>query len=104
MSADIARTLRPTTQPNEHAESGALRAARARARIVLALGPLTATAGVLWALIQPWRLTLLHPHGQGFWWLVAEPQLYVVVVGLLFRLVLAPGIVADLLAAAEEPE
>lgn len=102
MSADIAHTLRPTTQQHEHAEPGALRSAHARARIVLALGPLTVTAGVLWALIQPWRLTLLHPYGQGFWWLVAEPPLYVVLVGLLFRLLLAPGIVADLLAAAEE--
>jgi hypothetical protein len=104
MSADIAHTLRSTTHPHPIAESAAVRAARARARIILALGPLTATAGVLWALVQPWRLTLLHPFGQGFWWLVAEPPLYVVLVGVLFRLLLAPGIVADLFAAAEEAE
>ena len=56
----------------------------------------TALAGLAWALWQPWRLTLLHPHGQGFWWLVAEPPLYVVLVGVLFRLLIAPGLVKDL--------
>ena len=68
----------------------------ARAHIVLSLGPLAVLAGIVWALVQPYRLTLLHPHGQGFWWLVAEPQLYVVLVGVLFRLVVAPGLVEDL--------
>ena len=65
-------------------------------RLVLGMGPATALAGVAWALLQPWRLTLLHPHGQGFWWLLAEPPLYVAVVGVLFRWVIAPGLVADL--------
>lgn len=104
MSADIAHTLRSTTHPYGHAESAAPAAARTRARIVLALGPVTATSGVVWALVQPWRLTLLHPFGQGFWWLLAEPPLYVVLVGVLFRLLLAPGIVADLFSVAEERE
>ena len=67
-----------------------------RVRTVLALGPLACVAGVAWALLQPWRLTLLHPHGQGFWWLFAEPPLYVVLAGLIFRFVIAPGIAADL--------
>lgn len=66
-----------------------------RARIVLALGPATVAAGVAWALVQPWRLTLLHPFHQGFWWLVAEPPLYVVLVGVVFRLVLAPALARD---------
>jgi hypothetical protein len=63
---------------------------------VLALGPVTSLAGLVWAIVQPWRLTLLRPHGQGFWWLVSEPQLYVVLVGILFRVVIAPGVVHDL--------
>jgi len=67
-----------------------------RARVVLALGPATAIGGIAWALLQPWRLTLLHPFGQGFWWLFAEPPLYVVLVGVLFRLVIAPGLVQDI--------
>jgi hypothetical protein len=92
VSADIAHTFRSTTDSQAAAE----RSVAVRARILLALGPLTAAAGVAWALFQPWRLTLLHPAGQGFWWLFAEPPLYVVLVGLLFRFALAPGIVADL--------
>ena len=67
-----------------------------RARLVLGLGPLTCLVGIAWALLQPWRLTLLHPHGQGIWWLLSEPPLYVVVVGLLFRFLLAPSIVEDI--------
>jgi len=66
-----------------------------RARAVLALGPLTAAAGIGWAVAQPWRLTLLHPHGQGFWWLLAEPPLYVVLVGVLFRWLIAPTLADD---------
>jgi hypothetical protein len=68
----------------------------ARARVVLSLGPLTVAAGVAWALFQPWRVTLLHPHGQGFWWLLVEPPLLVALAGLVFHLLVAPGVVADL--------
>jgi hypothetical protein len=93
VNADIARTL----ERKPRAKDAAAEARPARAHIVLALGPLTAAAGVAWSVAQPWRLTVLHPVGQGFWWLVAEPPLYVVLVGLLFRFLLAPGIVADLL-------
>jgi hypothetical protein len=75
---------------------GATRAATWRIRIVLTLGPLAAVIGLGWALIQPYRLTLIHPHGQGFWWLFSEPPLYVVLVGVLFRLLIAPGLVKDL--------
>ena len=60
----------------------------ARALAVLALGPLTMLGGVVWAFVQPWRVTLLHPHGEGFWWLV-------VAVGVFFA-ILAYGIVRDL--------
>jgi hypothetical protein len=67
----------------------------ARALTVLALGPLTALGGVVWAFVQPWRVTLLHPHGQGFWWLLVEPPLLVVLAGAVFALV-AAGIVRDL--------
>ena len=67
-----------------------------RARVVLALGPVTAVAGVVWALVQPWRLTLLHPYGQGVWWLIAEPPIYVVLAGVAFRAFVAGGLVEDL--------
>jgi len=68
----------------------------ARGRIVSALGPLTALAGVLWALAQPYRLTVLHPRGQGFWWLFVEPPLLVVAVGLLFYFAVLPALMRDL--------
>jgi len=67
-----------------------------RARIVSALGPLTMLAGAGWALAQPERITLLHPFGQGFWWLFSEPPLYVVLFGLLFRLIVVPPLLEDL--------
>jgi hypothetical protein len=67
-----------------------------RARVVNALGPLTVAVGIAWALIQPWRITLLHPHGQGFWWLVVEPPLLVAAAGLAFHRFIARPLLADL--------
>jgi hypothetical protein len=68
----------------------------ARARAVSAIGPLTVLAGIAWAVAQPYRITLLHPRGQGFWWLAVEPPLLVALVGVLFSLVVVPGLVEDL--------
>jgi len=68
----------------------------ARARFVSALGPLTVVAGVIWAIVQPYRLTILHPHGQGFWWLFVEPPLLVIAVGILFYFAIVPGLLVDL--------
>jgi hypothetical protein len=67
-----------------------------RARAVTALGPLTALAGAIWAIAQPYRITLLHPHGEGFWWLFVEPPLLVIVVGLFFYFAIVPGLLDDL--------
>ena len=67
-----------------------------RAQIVSLIGPVTAAAGVIWAIVQPYRLTLLHPRGQGFWWLVVEPPLLVVLAGIAFTLVDARPLLADL--------
>ncbi len=71
-----------------------------RARLVSGLGPVTVLAGLIWAIVQPYRITLLHPHGQTFWWLVVEPPLLVIAVGLLFQLVILPGLLEDLDAAS----
>jgi hypothetical protein len=68
----------------------------ARARLVSVLGPLTALAGAIWAIVQPYRLTILHPHGQGFWWLFVEPPLLVIAVGVFFYFVVVPGLLEDL--------
>ena len=67
-----------------------------RVRVIGALGPLTVVAGILWAIVQPWRLTLLHPHHQGFWWLAVEPPLLVMAAGLFFWLAVAKPLIADL--------
>lgn len=67
-----------------------------RARLVSTLGPLAALAGLVWAIAQPYRITLLHPHHQSFWWLVVEPPLLVIAVGLLFQVVILPGLLEDL--------
>ena len=67
-----------------------------RARIVSALGPAAALGGVIWAIVQPYRVTLLHPTGQGFWWLFVEPPLLAIAVGLFFYFVITPGLLRDL--------
>jgi hypothetical protein len=68
----------------------------ARAQGVGANGPATMLAGVVWGLLQPDRLTFLHPRGQGFWWLAVEPPLIVVLIGVLFSAIVAPGLLEDL--------
>jgi hypothetical protein len=73
-----------------------------RVRVVWGLGPVTSLGGIVWALVQPERITLLHPAGQGFWWLFSEPPLWVVLVGILFALVVAPGLIADVEEAERE--
>ena len=67
-----------------------------RVLAVEALGPLTMLGGIVWAIAQPYRVTFFYPDGKDAWdWLVQAPLL-VVVVGLLFSLVVAPGLVDDL--------
>ena len=67
-----------------------------RARLVSSIGPLTALGGALWAVVQPYRITLLHPHANSFWWLFVEPPIYVILVGLLFHTFVARGLLEDL--------
>jgi hypothetical protein len=81
-------------------ERVAVRHRTLRARLVWALGPATMFGGVVWAFLQPYRITLLHPHGQGFWWLVIEPPLLVVFAGVVFAVFVARPLVADLEADA----
>jgi hypothetical protein len=76
--------------PAEQARAGT------RARVIAFLGPLTVAAGVVWAIVQPYRLTLLHPHGQGFWWLAIEPPILVVFAGVIFAVFVARPLLEDL--------
>jgi hypothetical protein len=67
-----------------------------RPQAISMLGPLAVAGGVVWAILQPYRITLLHPNDQGVWWLLAEPPLLVIVVGIVFSLVVARPLLADL--------
>jgi hypothetical protein len=77
-------------------EETAVRRRSARAFAITAFGPATMLGGVVWAFVQPYRITLLHPRGQGFWWLVVEPQILVVLAGIVFAVLIAPGVIEDL--------
>jgi hypothetical protein len=77
-------------------EYAAVRRRSSRAWAIAALGPATMLGGVAWAFLQPYRITLLHPRGQGFWWLVIEPPVLVVLAGVVFALLIAPGVLEDL--------
>lgn len=83
-------------------ERAAARTRSARARLIGLLGPLTMLGGVVWAFLQPYRITLLHPHGEGLWWLLVEPPLLAVGVGIVFALFVAPGLIEDLEGREED--
>ena len=74
-----------------------------RARAVALIGPTTVASGLIWGILQPWRLTILHPRGEGFWWLVLEPPLLVAAAGVIFALVVARPLLSDLEAIDAAP-
>ena len=65
------------------------------------LGPLTVVGGLVWAVAQPYRIVLLDREDQGLWDYVLQPPLLVVVVGLVFSVLVAPGLVEDAEAEAQ---
>jgi hypothetical protein len=67
-----------------------------RARVISLIGPATVACGLIWGILQPHRLTILHPRGQGVWWLVLEPPLMVAAAGVIFALVVARPLLTDL--------
>ena len=74
-----------------------------RARVISLLGPATVACGLIWGILQPYRLTILHPRGQGFWWIVLEPPLLVALAGVIFALVVARPLLSDLEAHDAAP-
>ncbi len=92
------------TSPAKTAEQA--RTARKTLRVVAveALGPVTILGGIVWAFAQPYRVTFFYPEGKGFWDWAVQPPLLVVLVGLLFSLLVAPGIVDDLERTGTERE
>jgi hypothetical protein len=67
-----------------------------RSVAVAAISPLIVLAAVSWALIQPDRLPLLDPDRHGFWSLVVEPPLLVLLAGVFFHKFIASGLIRDL--------
>ncbi|HZQ63927.1 MAG TPA: hypothetical protein VFA66_01710 [Gaiellaceae bacterium] len=86
-----------TQYATQHAPIPRTRIGRlSRSLVLLSLGPATAVAGLVWAFVQPWRITLLHPRGQGFWWLLVEPPLLVIAAAVVFHLLVARPLVREL--------
>ena len=100
MSSDVA------TGGREVAERRSAQGDRRSGRVlaVQLLGPLTILAGLVWAVAQPYRIAFLHPHGKGLYDFLAQPPLLVVLVGVLFALLIAPGLVQDLERAERGPQ
>jgi hypothetical protein len=84
-----------STRTATHVEPRA-RTLSPRQVVLSLLGPCTAVAGVLWAILQPYRITLLHPHGEGFWWLFVQPPLWILLAGLGFHVFVARPLIEDL--------
>ena len=87
-------STQPIAEPFREREAS--RTAGRRALLVSLLGPLTALVGVVWAIAQPYRVTLLHPHGESFWWLAVEPPLLVIAAAAAFHVLVARPLVHDL--------
>lgn len=90
MSSEIATSI-----PREDERQGTVRRPW-RALAVQLLGPLTILGGLIWAVAQPYRIVLLDRAGQGLYDYLFQPPLLVMLVGLAFTLVIAPGLVEDL--------
>jgi hypothetical protein len=60
------------------------------------LGPLTILGGVVWAILQPYRIVFFNPAGKGFYDYLIQGPVLVAGVGLFFALVIAPGLIEDL--------
>ena len=90
----------------ERAEGRSLSRAQRERRVlaVQLLGPLTVVAGIVWAIAQPYRIAFLHPHGKGLYDYLVQPPLLVVLVGVVFALLIAPGLVQDLRKAGRGPQ
>lgn len=100
MSSEVASRI------PERAEGRSSASGRREGRVlaVQLLGPLTIVAGVVWAIAQPYRIAFLHPHGKGLYDYLAQPPLLVVLVGVMFALLIAPGLVQDLRKAEHGPQ
>ena len=90
MSSEIATSI----PREETSEEIARRPARTLA--IQLIGPLTIVGGFVWAVAQPYRIVLLDREGHGVYDYLVQAPLLVVLVGLVFTFVVAPGLVEDL--------
>jgi len=71
-----------------------------RAFAIESLGPVTILGGIVWAIFQPYRIVFFDHADKGFYDYLVQPPLLVIGVGLLFALVIAPGLLDDLRSAS----
>lgn len=100
MSSHFATSIR------ERLERRTPLAARRQRRVlaVLLIGPVTTIGGLLWAIAQPYRIAFLYPDGKGAYDYLVQPPLLVVLVGLLYMVLIAPGLAEDLEREDDGPE
>jgi hypothetical protein len=100
VSSDFATAFR------ERLERRSSRAVRRQRRVVavLLLGPVTMFAGLVWAIAQPYRIAFLYPDGKSAYDFVVQPPLLVGLVGLVFMVLIAPGLAEDLEWESDGPE
>jgi hypothetical protein len=61
------------------------------------LGPITILGGIVWGILQPYRIVFFDRSAQlGFYDYLIQPPLLVIVVGLVFTFGIAPGLLEDL--------
>ena len=85
-----------TSIPSERPREGVERRPW-RALAVQLLGPLTIIGGVVWGVAQPYRVLILdRGRGGDLYDYVFQGPLLVILVGLAFTFLVAPGLVADL--------
>jgi hypothetical protein len=90
VSSEIATSI-----PREERQARPVRRSR-RVLGVQLLGPLTVVGGLVWAVAQPYRIVVLDRAGHGLWDYALQAPLLVVVVGLVFAFLVAPGLLDDL--------
>lgn len=90
MNSEIATSI-----AREDARPGASRRPL-RTLAVQLLGPLTILGGLVWAVAQPYRIVFLDRDSQGLYDYLFQPPLLVVLVGIVFAVLIAPGLVEDL--------
>ena len=83
-------------------ERAAERRQAARVLLLEALGPISVVGGIVWAIAQPYRIAFFYPQGKDVFDWIVQPPLLVVLVGIVFAVIVAPGLVDDLEATTQD--